>query len=146
MKNLNLKFAAVAAYLVGLSGCAYIGGKKIAVDFRNAEGLHGGEAVYLAGVKIGRVTGEPFLVNGQARVPVQLARRNDAGVPAGSVFLLKTDPGDPRKQCLVAYSLGSSATAPEGAEPIFVGVGSRAELLVMLGAEKANRFWEELTK
>lgn len=146
MKNLNLKLAVVAACLVGISACTYIGGKKVSVDFRDAEGLRGGEAVYVAGVKIGRVSDEPSLVNGRARVPVQLSRRNKDGVPAGSVFLLKADPNDPRKQCLVAYSLGSGAPAREGPEPIYVGVSNRAELLLMLGAEKANKFWGEMTK
>jgi hypothetical protein len=134
------------ATLAVLTGCDRFGGKTITVEFRNAEGVHDGEAVYLAGVKVGRVAAEPSLVDGRARVPVLIGRKNKNGVPAGTVFLLKADPNDPRKQCLVAYSLGSGPPPPEGPAAIYVGVNNRAELLLMMGGEKANKLWEELTK
>ena len=145
IRNLVARLAAVAACALLLS-CDRIGGRTIAVEFRDAQGLRGGESVYLAGVKIGRVTGEPSLVKGRAQVPVLLARKSKDGVPAGSVFLLTADRSEPRKQCLVAYSLGSAAPPIDGAEAIYVGVSNRAELLLMIGAEKANELWQEWTK
>ncbi len=138
----------VGALVVGATflGCGRIGGRTITVDFRNAEGVHGGQAVYSAGVKIGQVTDEPSLVNGRARVPVLVGRRDKDGIPADAVFLVKTDPNDPTKQCLVAYSLGSGNPRPADSDAPYIGVSNSAELLLMLGTEKATKLWEEWTK
>jgi hypothetical protein len=145
-KDRAVAIVGVFVAFAALVGCDRIGGRTITVEFRNAEGVRGGEAVYIAGVKVGRVTDEPSLVNGRARVSVLISRKNKHGVPAGTVFLLKADPSEPSKQCLVAYSLGSGPAPPEGSEASYVGVSSRAELLFMMSAEKATKFWEGLTK
>ena len=148
---MNAKARAVAVVGVfvafaALVGCDRIGGRTITVEFRNGEGVRGGDAVYIAGVKVGHVTDEPSLLNGRARVSVLISRKNKDAVPAGTVFLLKADPSEPQKQCLVAYSLGSGTAPPQGSEASYVGVSNRAELLLMIGAEKATRFWEGVTK
>ncbi len=144
------KNVAIFAYLfvafAALLGCDRVGGRSITVEFRNAEGISGGEAVYLAGVKIGHVSDGPALLNGKARVPVLITRKNKDSVPGGTIFLLKADPSEPEKQCLVAYSPGSNTESPKGSGAVYVGVTNRAELLLMMSSEKANKFWEELTK
>lgn len=145
-KSLSVGVIGVFAVCIALVGCERIGGRKITVEFRNAEGIHSGDAVYLAGVKAGSVAGEPSVVNGRARVPVLIDRSNKDGVPAGTVFLLTSDTHEPGKMCLVAYSLGSGMPAPANSAEIYTGVSNRAELLLMVGAEKANKLWEGLTK
>ena len=132
--------------LASMLGCDGIGGRTITVEFRNAERVRGGEAVYLAGVKVGRVSDEPYSINGRARVPVLIGRKNKNGVPAGTVFLLKADPSEPQKQCLIAYSLGSGSPPPDSSKDLYFGVSNRAELLLMLGSEKASKIWGEITK
>jgi MlaD protein len=139
-------FVWVVAALGLLVGCNRIGGRTITVEFRNAEAVHAGEAVYLAGVKIGQVSDEPSLVNGRARVPVLIDRRNKDGVPGDAVFLVKADPTEPTRQCLVAYSLGSGDPRPADSNSPYVGVSNSAELMLTLGAEKANKLWKEWTK
>ena len=135
-----------SATLAVLTGCDRIGGRSIIVDFRDAEGVRGGDAVYLAGVKIGQVTDQPAIANGRARVPVLIGRKHKDGVPQGSVFLLKIDPADSTRKCLVAYFLVSPAPSTGGSAAHYAGASNRAELVLMLSADKAAKLWEELIK
>lgn len=144
MHNLNLRLVAAAVCLAGTFACDRIGGKKIAVDFRSAEGIKGGEAVYAAGVKIG-TTGEPTLVGGRALVPVTLERKHKEALAAGAVFLVKTDPSDARKLSLAATSCGEGR--PGQVPPdTYRGASNGLELVAMCGAEKAKQLFEELTR
>ncbi len=136
----------ITAGCFALASCDRIGGRSITVEFRNAEGVRGGEAVYLAGVKIGHVTDEPAVANGKARVPVLIGLKHKDGIPSGTVFLLTADPNDSKMLCLVAYSLDSGSPRAGGAEALYVGASNKAELVLMLGAEKASKLWEEFTK
>lgn len=139
--------AVVAALLfLTLLGCDRFGGKTVIVEFRNAEGVHAAQAVYLAGVRIGQVSEEPSLSNGRARVPVLLGRKSKDGIPSDAVFLIKADPSDQTKRCLTAYSLGSGKPRPPNSDAPYVGVSNSAELLLMLGAGKATKLWEEWTR
>jgi hypothetical protein len=130
--------------VASMLGCDRIGGRSIMVEFRNAEGIRGGEAVYIAGVRVG-TTGEPSLANGKARIPVTLGRKHKDAVPAGAVFLIKADPTDARK-----FSLGAttcvggppSQTPPE----IFRGANSRLELVAMCGLDAAKQLFQEFSK
>lgn len=135
-----------ALAIVALVSCASFGGRKILVEFRNAEGIRGGEAVYLAGVKVGKVTDEPSVANGKARVPVHIESKHKDGIPAGTVFLIMADPNDSKVQCLIGYALGSVSPPAGGAEVLYVGASNKAELVLMLGTEKASKLWEEFTK
>ena len=144
--KVSFLLSAVAATFALLTGCDRIGGRSITVEFRDAEGVRGGDAVYLAGVKIGQVTDQPSVANGRVRVPVLIGRKHKDGVPAGSVFLLKTDPNDSTRKCLVGYFLTPGSPPAGGAAALYMGASNRAELVLMLGADKAGKLWEELTK
>jgi len=59
---------------------------------------------------------------------------------------LKSHGAGRKRQCLVAYSAGPGTQAPAGSDAICASVSNPGELLIMLGAEKANKLWEGLTK
>lgn len=143
--RIALRLCAVAVS-VALVACSRINGRAIIVEFRNAEGVRGSEAVYLAGVKVGRVIGEPSLVSGKARVSVSIESKHKDGVPVGTVFLLTTDPNDSKALCLIGYSPGLSPSGTVDKDPLYAGASNRAELILILGTEKASKLWEDLIR
>jgi hypothetical protein len=167
MKPRTLRVAIAAAFLLCVVGCARIGGRSISVEFRSAEGLRGGEAVYLAGVRIGEAH-EPKLVSGRAVVPVTIYRQYKDAVPAGTVFVLKRDPRDANRFALAGTTCSSAppgqkppeeyqalkfvhdpfASAPPGQKPpeLYRGVRNQREFLAVCGAAKAAELYEELTR
>jgi hypothetical protein len=144
MRARTLRVAIAAVFLLCVVGCARIGGRSISVAFRSAEGLRGGEAVYLAGVRIGEAH-EPKLVSGRAVVPVTIYRQYKDAVPAGTVFVLKRDPRDANRFALAGTTCSS---APPGQKPpeLYRGVRNQREFLAVCGAAKAAELYEELTR
>ena len=137
--------AGIVIAFASVLGCDRIGGRSIVVEFRNVEGIRGGEAVYIAGVRVG-TTGEPtLLANGKARISVALGRKHKDAVPAGAVFLIGADPSDAKKLSLDAVACVDGApnqTPPE----VYRGASSRLELVAMCGVDKAKQLFQELTK
>ena len=127
-----------------LCGCQSIGGRKIAVQIRDASQIHGGEAVYMAGLRVGS-TSEPRLVNGVAHVPVTIDRAHKEGFPGGSVFLLRSDPNEKSK---MAFLITSCTKAPaDKLDPnLFLGAPTRIEFVATCGAEIAKEFFNDFPK
>lgn len=144
MKPRMLTVAAAAMCLLSGAGCSRIGGRTISVEFRDAEGLSGGEAVYLAGVRVGTAQ-EPRLVNGHAVVPVIIYRQHKDAVPAGTVFLLKRDPQDASRFAL-AGAVCSSPSPGQKPPDTYPGARNRIEFLAVCGAAKAAELYQELTR
>jgi len=144
MKYPVMLTAGMALWFAGLSGCERMAGRSITVEFRNAEGLRGGEAVYVAGVRVG-TAGKPELSAGHAIVPVTLSRQHKDAVPAGTVFLLKHDPQDSSRFALAGAVCSES---PPGQQPprSYRGARNRLEFVGMCGAAKAAEIFEELTR
>lgn len=97
-------FTLGALCLMTVEGCDRIGGRTVMVEFRSAEGVESGRPVYFVGVKVGD-TGAPVVVNGHARVPVYLSRRQRDALPAGAVFAIGDDPNNPSTRCLLGYAV-----------------------------------------
>lgn len=144
MKLYTLKLVVVAVGMIFVGACDRIGGRRVDVEFRSAEGISGGEAVYFAGVRIG-TTGEPTLEGGRARVPVNLDRKHKNSLAAGTVFLIKADPADSRKMSLTAAACGDSARTQKN-EELYKGASNRLEFIALCGAEQAKQLFEELTR
>jgi len=144
MKRYTLKLVVVTVGLFIAAACDRIGGRRVSVEFRNAEGLRGGEAVYLAGVRVG-TAGKPELSAGHAIVPVTISRQHKDALPAGTVFLLKRDPQDSSRFALAGAVCSES---PPGQQPprSYRGARNRLEFLGMCGAAKAAEIFEELTR
>jgi hypothetical protein len=142
MKNRLWVTAGITLLVLRLSGCERMAGRSITVEFRNAEGLRGGEAVYLAGVRVG-TAGKPKLSAGHAIVPVTISRRHRDAVPGGTVFLLKRDPQDSSRFALTGVVCSET---PPGQQPprSYRGARNRLEFLGMCGAAKAAEIFEEL--
>jgi hypothetical protein len=130
--------------LWALSGCQTIGGKVINVEFRSAEGLRGGEAVYLAGIHVG-ITGEPVLSNGKARVPVTIFRKSKEAIPPRTVFLIKTDSTDSTKLSLVGTACATTS-AVQVPVTLYRGASNQIEFLLECASEKAREIWEGFSK
>ncbi|MGC8795190.1 MAG: MlaD family protein [Bryobacteraceae bacterium] len=144
MKPRRLIVAIAAISLLISAGCSRIGGRTIGVEFRSAEGLRGGEAVYLAGVRVGTAH-EPRLESGHAVVPVTIYRQHKDAVPAGTVFLLKRDPQDASRFAL-AGAVCSSGSPGQKPPETYQGVRNQIEFLAVCGAAKAAELYEELTR
>jgi len=144
MKRYTPKLVVVTLGLFIAAACDRIGGRRVEVEFRTAEGISGGEAVYLAGVRIG-TTGEPTLVGGRARVPVNLDRKHKNSLAAGAVFLIKADPADARKLSLTAAACGNGGRIKQS-EELYKGASNRLEFIALCGAEQAKQLFEELTR
>ncbi|MFZ5926309.1 MAG: MlaD family protein [Acidobacteriota bacterium] len=144
MESRMLRVAIAAFCLLTAAGCSRLGGRVISVEFRNAEGLRGGEAVYLAGVRVGTAH-EPKLVKGHAVVPVSIYRQHKDAVPAGTVFLLRRDPQDANRFCL-AGTVCSSPSPGQKPPDTYPGARNRIEFSGVCGAAKAAELYEELTR
>jgi len=139
-----VKLISAATVAVVFCGCEGVGGRSVLVEFRNAEGIVGGESVYYAGVKIG-ITQAPAIVDGRAQVHVKIDRKNLDTIAPGAIFLAKTDPLDPRKTAL--FVSACSDRQPGQVQPdLFRGASSRLEFVGMCGAERARQLWDEFTK
>lgn len=132
------------ALAISFSGCQAIGGRTITVEFRSSEGLHSGDAVYLAGVQIGE-SGEAAVVGGKSHVPVQLYRKHKDAVPAGTVFLISTDEKQPDRKCLIGYGAVLS-NGGAGSNAMFPGATNWIELVAIVGAEKAKSLVNRLNQ
>jgi hypothetical protein len=131
--------------MTSLFSCAHLGGKKIFVEFGNAEGIKIGDKVYLAGIQVGSVTAGPVISGSHARVSVTIHRGQEDALHRGTVFLLQTDGTERGTSRLVAYTVAASSE-PAGEGDIFSGASNRAELALLLGTEVAGRVWQELSK
>lgn len=144
MTRRSLKFLSFAIWVLMWSGCNRFGGRTVSVEFRSAEGLRGGEAVYLAGVRVG-TSGEPKLVRGRAVVPVTLHRRHKDAVPAGTVFLLKPDPQDARRFCL-AGAVCAGEVMGQQSPGSYRGARNQIEFIAICGSARAAEILKELTR
>lgn len=124
------------------SGCDYLGGRTIAVEFSSAAGIREDLPVYFAGVLVGK-TGEPRLVRGKAQVPVVLMRQHSDALVPSTVFALSRVPGTENEPCLVAHDVG--AVLPENMiarSDLYHGFTNEFELAMVVGAAKAKEFLE----
>lgn len=128
-----------------LSGCDWIGGRTVMVEFQSADGIEGGQPVYFAGVKIGK-TGSPTIVKGHARVPVYLSRSQRDALPVGAVFAIGDDPNQVGSRCLLGYAVSAVPLRAENGAEIYQGVSNELELALLLGAEKARELMEQLQR
>jgi len=126
---------AIAALLLAVAECDSVRGRRLEVDFRTVEGLRTGDAVYRAGVYVGR-TGEPFVRGGRAIVPVFVT--DDASlVPGGVIFLLADDRIRPGRRCLKVYALGVGRVAPDPTT-VSRGASNEIELIALVGYARAK--------
>ena len=114
------------------------------VQIRDAGGLRGGEAVYMAGIRIGS-TGEPRLVNGVAHVPVTIYRAHKDALPGGSVFLLSPDPNEKSRQAFLVTACSQGQRDQKDPE-VFAGAPTQIEFIAMCGVEKAKELLQDLAK
>jgi hypothetical protein len=135
----------IALWTLALLGCVTIGGKNILVDFRSGEGIQKGDRVYLSGILVGTVSGQPQLHNNRARVPVTLYRDHKDAVPEGTVFLLRDDPVQAGRSRLDAYT-AAAGSRPAAEHGVFSGARNRAEMILLLGEEGAARAWEKVNQ
>ena len=140
----DVSVGVLLAFVFGISGCQTLGSRKVVVQIRDAGGLRGGEAVYMAGIRIGR-TGEPRLVNGTANVPVTIYREHKDALLSGSVFLLSPDPNE--KPRLAFRVTACSQLKQDKADPdVFAGAPTQIEFIAMCGVEKAKELLQDLAK
>lgn len=124
-------------------GCDRFLGDRIEVSFRNVEGLNSGDAVYLAGVRIG-TTGTPLARDGRAIIPVYV--RNLKMLPAkGAVFFLTNDLNRQGSKRLVVISLGSDPSVITR-ERAYNGASTELELAALVGSAKARQILSDLFK
>ena len=131
--------------LLAVAACDRIGGRTVMVEFNSAGGVRSGERVYFAGVEVGR-TGSPSIVKGKARVPVNLFRSQRDALPAGAVFAVGDDPRKPGTQCLQGYAVAAVPHRAEDDTEVYQGVSNEFELTLLLGAQKAREFMEQLNR
>jgi hypothetical protein len=127
------------------SACEYLGGRTVLVEFQSVEGITENQAIYFAGVRIGK-TGTPVIVAGRARVPVHLLRRNREALPMDAVFAISEDPNVPGARALVGYAVGVLQARVEDGLPVFRGVSCELELAVLVGAAKARELFGEIRR
>ena len=137
-------FLVLLVFAISVFGCKSIGGRKIAVQIRDASGLHGGEAVFMAGIQIGDA-GEPRLVNGVAQVPVAIYRAHKEAVLSGSIFLIILDPNEKAKLAL-SVTTCSQGRSEKGDPEVFKGASTQIEFITMCGTEKVKELLQDLTK
>lgn len=131
---------------VGLGACGGIGGRTIVVEFSDAGGVRGGEAVYISGVRVGE-TDSPSVAQGQVQVRVRLLRKHKDSVAPGTVFLIKKDPEAEQRVCLIGYAVGAGKSPEAEAPPAtYRGAGNELELALILGAEMARQVWNQLSE
>lgn len=138
-----VRLLALLAMLAGLPACEYLGGRTVLVEFESAEGITKSQAVYFAGVRVGK-TGTPVIVTGRARVPVHLLRRNRDALPTDAVFATSDDPNEPGRRALVGYAVSVLPARVEDGVPVYHGVSCELELAVLVGAAKARELFEEI--
>jgi hypothetical protein len=135
---------ALLVFAFGVSGCQNLGGRRITVQIRDADGLRGGEAVYMAGVRIG-TTDEPLLVNGTAHVPVTIYRAYKEALPSGSIFLISPDPNANARLALIGTGCSQSQQGRANRD-VYDGASTRIEFIAMCGMGEAKELLKNLTK
>lgn len=145
LRRRTIRVVAVVAFLASLPACEYMGGRTVLVEFQSGEGISADQAVYFAGVHVGK-TGTPGIVAGQVRVPVHLLRRNRDALPRDAVFASSDDPNESGKRALVGYAVSVLPARIEDGAPIYRGVSCELELAVLVGAAKARELFEEMRR
>ena len=126
-----------------LADCDRICGGTITVVFRSADGVRGGESVYLGGVQVGK-TGSPKVVDGKARVPVRLFPRHRQALTPATIFILKEDPSRSDRVCLVGHALAKGGAGDEVEKNVYLGVRNEGELIFLIGASAAEGLLERM--
>ena len=136
---------AMVAALMLVTACDYIGGNTVQVEFQSAEGIARNQAVYFAGVRVGK-TGTPVIIAGRVHVPVYLLCRNRDALPMDAVFASSDDPSEPGKRALVGYAVSVLPARVEDGVSVYHGVSCELELAVLVGAAKARELFEEMRR
>jgi len=134
----------IVVAFASMLGCDRIGGRSIAVEFQKAEGIRGGEAVYIAGVRVG-TAGEPTVANGKARIPVALGRKHKDAIPPGAIFLIRPDPSDAKKLSIEGSACVDGPPS-QTAQVMYRGASSRLEFIAMCGVDKGKQWFQEFSK
>ncbi len=146
MKASRAKFAlGILGLLVAVLACQRFGGRTVVVEFRSAEGIESGLAVSSAGTQIG-ITRKTTIVGGRAQVSVQLHRDHNDALPTSAVFVLAKDSENPEKNRLVVYDMTAVSPDLESGPERYQGFRSVVELALVVGAEKAQKIWENVSQ
>lgn len=134
----------IASFVLGSAACQRIGGRSVTVEFRSAPEVRQGDAVYVAGVRIGEVC-RIAVTRGTAQVSVRIDRRHRNALASGMIFLLGRDDAEPGRSCLVGYVLRRQEPVAQS-DGVYPGVSSRLELLLRLGDDAARMVLGEISE
>ncbi len=139
---LSVKNEWLVAIIILMTGCGPVrSSAHIDVEFDDSvQGLKKGDQVYLLGVAVGQID-DPSIVNGRPIVPVSLREDGVFGQDSQVLFYIAADAARPGQQSLVGII--HSLPLQQG-KPRFRGFSSKSKVMLQIGAEKAQSWWNSL--